>query len=261
MKSELFDNEFSVQYALDVGVLRSSNQDQVILCPEIGFFAVSDGMGGLAQGGKTSEIIAEVLPDIINEISEELCDKKADVKKYGRVLCERVGFVSDNIFDIVNTQEIGFGATLSCVWLIGDSAVYVNLGDSRGYLLPRCKRKIRQITEDHNISGELLRLGEITKEEMQGHPASSRLTRFMGMPAPAYPDLFIEQVASGDRILLCSDGLSGMLNDDQIVKGLRCSKSPRIVCDKLIGSACNAGGHDNISLVYIKVGDPNDRLE
>ena len=266
MHTDIFDFEFSAGSALDVGILRDSNQDRVISCPEIGFFAVSDGMGGLARGGETSEIIAEVMPGVVAEIARELKGAKggkdakdakgatANPNRYGNILGERVRIVSDNIFDAVNTGYIGFGATLSCVWLVGNAAVYVNLGDSRGYLLPRYRWSVRQVTDDHNVAGELVRLGEITKEEAQHHPASSRLTQFMGMPAPALPDVFVVPVTPGDRILVCSDGLHGMLNDREIRRGLRSSKWPNSVGKNLVDAANKAGGNDNISAVYIKIG-------
>ena len=254
MHTGIFDFEFSAGSALDMGILRDSNQDRVITCPDIGFFAVSDGMGGLARGGETSEIIAEVLPGVVREIARELEGASANPKRYGKLLGERIRIVSDNIFDAVNTGYIGFGATLSCVWLVGKAAAYVNLGDSRGYLLPRYRWTARQVTDDHNVAGELVRIGEITKDEAQHHPASSRLTQFMGMPAPALPDVFIEPVAPGDRILVCSDGLHGMLRDSEIRRALRSSKWPNAVGKNLVEAANQAGGNDNISAVYIKIG-------
>ena len=273
MQTDIFDFEFSVGSALDIGVLRDSNQDRVIACPETGFFAVSDGMGGLAQGGKTSEIIAETLPEIVEEIWSELRGKEvkdlpgtgkdtvgelrgkgADPALYGKALRERVRLVSDNIYDIVNTVGIGFGATLTCVWLIGKAAVFVNLGDSRAYILPRYRQTINQITEDHNVANELVLLGELTREEAQGHPSSSQLTQFMGMPAPAQPDVFIETVEPGDRILICSDGVNGMLADSEIRQVMRSSRWPNAVGRRLVRAANQAGGRDNISAVYIRIG-------
>lgn len=258
MYTTLFDYPFSAGDALDIGRARHSNQDRVISRPEIGFFAVSDGMGGLAHGGETSGIIAEVLPDIVGGIAQELVGQKAGAKRYGTLLKERVRLVSDNIFDTVNRGYIGFGATLSCVWLIGKSAVYVNLGDSRGYLLPRYKRSMTQVTDDHNVAGELVRLCELTKEEAQGHPTSGQLTRFMGMPAPAIPDMFIKPVAPGDLILLCSDGLDGMMRDAEIKRILRSSRWQGAVCRRLVEAANETGGYDNISVVSIRVGKRTD---
>ena len=253
MKTELFYYTFSAGSVLDIGKLRDSNQDKVIFMPELGFFAISDGMGGLAQGEATSRIIAEVLPGIVGSIVEEFKGTKVSPTRYGTVLKERVRLISDNIYDVVNRDSVGFGATLSCVWLIGKTAVYVNLGDSRGYLLPRYRWTMRQITDDHNVAGELVRLGEITKEEAKGHPGSCRLTQFMGMPSPALPEVFTERIVPGDRIIVCSDGLFGMLDDWEIRKILRSSKWPGSIGRKLITEANAAGGHDNISAVFIKI--------
>jgi len=253
MKTELFDFGFSAGSALDIGLARSSNQDRVICRPELGFFAVSDGMGGLAQGGETSEIISEVLPGIVEGIAHEMRGGKADAERYGTVLASRVRLVSDNIYDTVNTVSIEFGATLSCVWLIGKAAIFVNLGDSRGYMLPRYRRYLKQITEDHNVAGELVRLGELTKAEAREHPSSSRLTGFVGMPTPALPDIFIEPVAPGDRLLLCSDGLHGMLYDDEIRRVMRSGVGPDAIGKRLVLAANERGGRDNISAVYIKI--------
>jgi len=253
MQTEYFDFEFSAGSALDIGRVRKENEDRLIICPKLGFFAVSDGMGGLAQGGKTSEIIAEVLPEIVEEVARELGKKKAGPGQYGAALKQRVRLVSDNIFETVNTIGIRFGATLCCVWLIGDTAVYVNLGDSRGCLLPRYKRELRQITEDHDVAGELVKLGELTKDEVRGHPSASRLTQFVGMPSPAFPDVFLEPVTPGDRIILSSDGLHGMLSDPEITRILRSSRSANKACRSLASAANEAGGHDNISAVVLKV--------
>lgn len=253
MITNMFNYKFSVGSALDIGIMRKSNQDRVILCPEIGFFAVSDGMGGLAKGGETSEVIAEVLPGVVEEIAETFRDEKMTPARIGAALGERVRLVSDNIYDAVNTNGVGFGATLSCVWLIQNKAIYVNLGDSRGHLLPRYRRTLIQVTDDHNVAGVLVRLGEMTKEESRHHPSSSRLTQFMGMPAPAHPDVFIETVHPGDRILLCSDGLHGELDDREIRKIMRSSKSSSVIASRLAEAANMAGGSDNISAVFIKI--------
>jgi serine/threonine protein phosphatase PrpC len=131
--------------------------------------------------------------------------------------------------------------------------VFVNLGDSRGYLLDFYKRRIRQTTNDHNVAAELVANGEISREEARNHPASSALTRFVGMRNPALPETFIERVRSGDRILLCSDGLYGMVEDARLPRLLRSGKGPARVAGRLIDAANRAGGRDNIAAVYIKI--------
>jgi serine/threonine protein phosphatase PrpC len=162
--------------------------------------------------------------------------------------------LSDAIYSIGNEgHSATYGATLSGVWLTGRHAIFVNLGDSRGYLLPKYKKKIRQITTDHNVAALMVQHGEITKEEARCHPSSATLTRFAGMNAPATPDVFIREIQPGDKILLCSDGLHGMIDDAFFPSILRSSRNPDRVCKRLIDKANANGGRDNISVVYIKI--------
>ena len=251
LHTSFFDYGFSAGALVDIGRKRTSNQDEVILCPEAGFYAVSDGMGGLLYGGKTSQMIQQALPDMMNSALNELL-KDPSPEHAAELLAEQVRMISNTIYETGNKDHRPhFGATLSGVWLTGSHAVFVNLGDSRGYLLPRYKKKIRQITTDHNVAALLVELGEITKEEARSHPASSSLTQYVGMNAPATPDVFIREVHPGDRILLCSDGLHGMVDDAMLPAVMRSSASPARVCERLVAKANDNGGRDNISVIYI----------
>lgn len=253
LQTSFFEYGFSAGALVDIGRKRSSNQDEVITCPEAGFYAVSDGMGGLAEGGKTSQMIQQVLPDMIKSALDELL-KKSSPEYAAELLAGQIGVISDIIYNTGNKgHRFNFGATLSGVWLTGCHAVFVNLGDSRGYLLPRHKKNIRQITMDHNVAGLMVQNGEITKEEARFHPASSSLTRFAGMEAPAKPDVFIREIHPGDRILLCSDGLHGMVDDRRLARIMRSCKNPTWVVQRLVDEANRAGGRDNIAAVYVKV--------
>ena len=252
-RTEHFQYEFCAAGLVDIGKYRKSNQDEVILCPEYGFFAVSDGMGGLAEGGKTSNMIKQAMPLLIEFVCREY-GAGATVERASQIFADQVKMVSDNLFDAVNTEgHFGFGATFSGVWFIDNKAVFVNLGDSRGYHLPYYRRNIVQVTEDHNVAAMLVHNGELTREEAKRHSSSSRLTRFVGMTPPALPEIFIREVSPGDRILLCSDGLHGMSDDTELVRTMRSSTSPRKVCQRLINAANQNGGRDNISAVYVKI--------
>ena len=245
-----FTYGFSFAGQKDIGQSRNTNQDETILCPDIGVFAVSDGMGGLQQGAKASAYVRESIPAMM-----PFALKDAETpEEAGVAFAETVRMVSDGLFNTANTEaHIGFGATFCGVWLYRNKAIFANLGDSRGYLLPRYKKTIMQITEDHNIAAIMVKNGELSKDGATGHPASSRLTRFVGMNAPALPDYFICDIEPGDRILLCSDGLYGMVDNRKLVHILRSSKSPRTVCERLIGQANENGGNDNISAIYIRI--------
>jgi serine/threonine protein phosphatase PrpC len=254
MTSPLFDYPYTCSSALDKGLKRESNQDKLILCPEAGFYGVSDGMGGLAQGGRTSEILAEVIPSYVKEISAGLSGSVPDPERAGELLKGKIEEISDKLYNSFNAAgRSKYGATFCGVWLIGRALVFVSIGDSRAYLLPHHGKILRRITNDHNIAAILIRKGELTVKGAKDHPSANRLTRFVGMEAPAEADCFIEPAAPGDRVLLCSDGLHGLMEDDRIKRILRSSRTPSIVCGRLVKAANESGGRDNISAVYITI--------
>ena len=156
----LFQYNFQAASLVDIGLKRLSNQDEVITCSEQGFYAVSDGMGGLPNngGGVISGIIRQILPMMIEGISAEYRNEPIS-ENAARLLCEQVQVLSDNIYETGNKEGLTrFGATLSCVWLVSNHAIFVSLGDSRGYILPHKKKHIQQVTTDHNIAALLPRL-------------------------------------------------------------------------------------------------------
>ena len=181
-------------------------------------------------------------------------EEERDAGKAAQSLSALVQQMSDRLYEAGNTEgRFVYGATFCGVWLLGNQAVFINLGDSRAYLLPRYKKKPLQVTEDQNLAGMLVKNGMMTKEEAKGHPASSRLTAFVGMQSPATPDVFIREVHPGDRILLCSDGLYGMTEERELARIMRSSRSPDRICQRLIDSANAHGGCDNIAAVYLQI--------
>ncbi|MEN6594380.1 MAG: protein phosphatase 2C domain-containing protein [Clostridiaceae bacterium] len=277
MKSGLCAYELRTGSLIDIGKTRSSNQDEVIVCPELGFFAVSDGMGGLKDGGKTSYMIREVLPGMIEQALKQLETEKMNAREQPtdhvkptestldapkseplelarKLLESSVAVLSDSIYESGNEgHTIEFGATLCGVWLVQKYALFVNIGDSRGYILKRGAKTLTQVTKDHNIAALLVESGDLTKEQAKHHHTSSRITRFMGMPHPAVPDTFLMEAEPGDILLFCSDGLHGMLEDEQIAAILIAEKDPQAACKLLIDAANEAGGKDNISAVCVRI--------
>lgn len=251
---ELFSRKFTATSGVDIGKNRDTNQDQIIFCPEYGFFAVSDGMGGLAGGGETSRMIANVLPEFIKEAYTKL-ERKPSLATATRLLEEMVRLISDNIYENMNKDDdlFAFGATLCGVWLIDNCAVFVNLGDSRGYYLGCYQKTVRQVTSDHNVAALLVADGQLSRDEARHHPSSCSLTRFVGMQQPALPEIFVKKLQHGDRILVCSDGLHGMLKEERIARLMRSSRTNHRVVKRLINEANAAGGLDNIAVIYIKI--------
>lgn len=253
MKKVNFDHPYQAAGAVDQGRMRRENQDRIILDREHGFFAVSDGMGGLRCGGEASTYVRDSLPELL-EICIRECQEDTSALDAAEHLSLIVRMLSDELYRKGNTgRRFDYGATLAGVWMYRDQAIYVGLGDSRGYLLPKDADALTQVTEDMNVAGILVRNGQMTKEEAAASPASCQLTAFVGMEAPATPETYLRAVQPGDTLLLCSDGLHGMVPEAEIVSILRENADPDTCCKALIDAANRHGGRDNISAVVIRV--------
>ena len=267
-----FDYLVSFDQEVSIGMCRYINQDETIMCRDTGFFAVSDGIGGFKHngGGETSKLIKEEMPIRMGNLIKRWKDKvktissaKSRQEYAAEMLSEEIAQYSDFIFKVKNSKYkdiygnycYKYGATLSGVLLIENCVIYVNLGDSAGYLLRKGSENIIQVTTDHNVAAEMVQAGKLTKEEARYHRKSSKITRFMGMEAPARPEVFIEEVSEGDVILLSTDGLSSLVHEDVITTIMRSSEDPKEVCERLIREANAEGGLDNTAVVYIMIQD------
>ena len=250
MKNELFDHAYQYAGLTDIGQKRQSNQDRVILCPQDGFFAVSDGMGGLRLGGEAAEYVAGSMPPLLDLCVKE-CKSDTSPEEAAALLSTMAQMLSDQLYRQGNNRRFDYGATLAGAWLYRDKAIFLGLGDSRGYLVR--DGKLNQVTLDMNVAGLMVKNGQMTPEEAAHSPASSRLTAFVGMEAPATPETYIIDVRPGDALLLCSDGLYGVAPEQEIVSALASGKAPEDICRDLIDSANRHGGRDNISAVYVKI--------
>jgi protein phosphatase len=141
------------------------------------------------------------------------------------------------------------GATLVMTLIRENCCFVANMGDSRAYLFRQ--GKLRQLSEDHSVVGILLRTGEIGQEEADRHPARGQLTRYIGMLDEVNPYQCNVTLKPGDRLLLCSDGLTGLVDDAAIARVLRDNKEPQATCKALVAAANSAGGHDNVTVVIV----------
>lgn len=146
----------------------------------------------------------------------------------------------------------GMGATVALAWLRGSLAHLAHMGDSRIYLFRQ--ERLARLTKDHSVTALLLRHGEITPEQAGTHPARGQLSRYVGMKGEVSPDVQAVPLQHGDRLLLCTDGLTNMLPDAQIGHLLRINAEPEAACQALVQAASAAGGTDNITALVVNYG-------
>ncbi len=231
----------------DVGRVRKHNEDSLIIKPPL--YAVADGMGGHEAGEVASEIA-------IQTITKEAPDSVDPEALRGAV-------IAANKAIIVGAREglgrPGMGTTLTAAVIEEDDLLVAQVGDSRAYLLH--DGKLQQLTRDHSLMEELVSSGQITEEEARYHPNRSIITRALGSDPTVQPDLYELQVSAGDRLLLCSDGLSGMLEPEELERILASDEDPQRVADKLVDAANEAGGFDNITVLIVDIDTVRPRME
>ena len=223
----------------DIGCLRDHNEDSLVVTPPL--FAVADGMGGHAAGEVASEIAVRVL--------SELAPEHPDVEALGRAIEEANRAVIQAAREGRGRQ--GMGTTMTAAMLEGERLVIAQVGDSRAYLLHQ--GKLQQLTRDHSLMADMIEAGQLTPEEARSHPNRSVITRALGSDPHTQPDLYEINVETGDRLLICSDGLSGMIFDDQIENTLRRVQDPQRCASQLVNEAIAAGGHDNVTVIVADV--------
>ncbi len=231
----------------DIGKVREENEDTFWVEPELGLFLVSDGMGGHQGGALASKIVTEDLPAMI--------ETKLDRLKVGRAetirsLLKKAIVEQSKQLLMEGTSESGFkgmGATLVMVLLRKNRAYIGNLGDSRVYRFR--KGRLLQLTKDHSVVSELLDKGHIEPEDVENHEAQGEITHYVGMEEKARPYVRSFGFKEGDRLLLCTDGLTDAVDDGAIAAILSGKGDCDEACKALVDAANTAGGHDNITVI------------
>ena len=232
----------------DVGRVRSGNEDSYLVQEPL--FVVADGMGGHVAGDVASRLavktIGESLNDGITE-PEQLADA---VKGANSAIWEQAH--SDPTLQ-------GMGTTCTLVFIRNDEIHIAHVGDSRAYLLR--DGKLHQITEDHTLVGRMVREGRLRPEQAEHHPQRSIITRALGVDGHVDVDLSSLAIREGDRVLICSDGLTSMVDGDTIESVVAGTDDPQAAVDRLIDHANQAGGEDNITAVILSFDGNEQRAE
>jgi PPM family protein phosphatase len=231
----------------DVGRQRSANEDDFVLAPP--FFAVADGMGGAKAGEVASAMATEGFE------GERDSGEPAEVQ-LARILRE----ANRRIYDLAVSDEShrGMGTTLTAAKVTSDEISLAHVGDSRAYRMR--DGELEQLTKDHSLVAELERSGQITHEAAEHHPQRSIITRALGPEPEVEVDTYTVAGREGDLFLLCSDGLTSMISDEEIGSILRSAASLDAAADTLVRAANQSGGKDNITVVLFRVGPARDGL-
>lgn len=226
--------------ASDRGLVRPANEDSFFL--RKGLYAVCDGMGGARAGEVASQMACMGLMGL---------DPASAGKKELRtaVVSTNQAIVSRSLAE---DKLLGMGTTLTAVMIKEGLLILAHVGDSRAYLFH--EHSLVQLTDDHSWVGEMVRRGEITVEQAAVHPHRSVITRALGTDREVEPDIKEITVIAGDRIVLCSDGLTGMVKGEQIAGLLAEAEPPQATAEALVKAALEAGGEDNVTVVVVDIG-------
>lgn len=223
----------------DIGRVRTHNEDSVLAQPPL--FVVADGLGGHEAGEVASSIAVETLRDH--------APRRPDAPSLARAVKAANRAVLRAAKEGVG--KAGMGTTMTAAIVEGTRIAIAHVGDSRAYLLH--DGTLERLTDDHSMVADMIRRGQLTEEESRVHPNRSVITRALGTDSNMTADSFEIDAAPGDRLLLCSDGLTSMLEDQAIGQILGAYRDPTVVGEALIAEANSAGGHDNISVVIVDI--------
>jgi len=230
----------------DTGLVRRGNEDHFVVLAERGIFIVADGMGGHAAGELASEMAVRITCEALGSLQglsdEEMC----------RRMRGAIQAANDAIFErtVAEWDKQGMGTTATVLVVLGGRYVIGQVGDSRAYLLRQ--GRLLQLTKDHSYVQELMDAGLITPAQARTHRYSRAITRYVGESPEITPDLYCGALVEGDVLLLASDGLTEMLEDEQLVRILSSHGEPQRCADRLIEEANARGGLDNITAVVVR---------
>ena len=238
---------FTCAARTDVGVVRSGNEDNYLMLSDRGVFIVADGMGGHAAGEVASEMAVRITSREIGSI------RGLAEPQVGERIRSAIRMANDAIFErtISEHDKRGMGTTATVLVLMRGRYLIGQVGDSRAYLLR--DGVFTQLTKDHSYVQEQVDAGLLTPEQARVHPYSNVITRCVGASVDVAPDLYFGALQTGDVVLLASDGLTGMLEDEHLVKILKSEGDPQTWVDRMITEANRRGGLDNITAIVVRI--------
>jgi len=232
-------------------MVRETNQDVFFASygEDMAIAIVCDGMGGARAGNIASKIACDILVDEIQRRRKP----GASLFELEKDIADAIEIANTVVFEMANSNNNYFGMGTTMVGVIANEheALVFHIGDSRAYLLS--DSKLSRITRDHSIVEYYLSQGKITEEEAKKHPQRNLITRVLGPDKEVEPEFIRLEVNKGDWIMLCSDGLIDMVDDETIEKILTKDKSGHAACKRLINAANTRGGLDNVTVAIVSI--------
>jgi PPM family protein phosphatase len=243
---------YTVEYSAltDVGCKRTDNQDRWGADEDQYLFIVADGVGGSRDGALGAQTMVDILPRYVaHHLPPDQRDAPDAPERLGRAIAE----LSDDLHAKAQTDARfeGANSTLVVAVIAGSRALVAHLGDSRAYL--RRGGQLQRLTRDHTLVQALVDANQVDAADTRVNRARNVVMRYMGMPPPARPDASALELNAGDRILLCSDGLHGVVSEEAVSQIIDANRDPGYACAALIAAARDAGGPDNITALLIDV--------
>ncbi len=225
----------------DVGLVRKGNEDSYLINRRLGLFVVADGMGGHEAGEVASFLAVKTLEETLENNKES-----------EGALVLAIQAANSEIFRQAQEKPYlnGMGTTLTAVYYHNGKAYLGHVGDSRAYLIRNFQATL--LTRDHSLVDELVRSGHISEEEAQNHPQRHIVTRALGTEASVEVDILSPAIEQGDRLLLCTDGLSNLVKPEEIIQAVNSTNIPRDALEMLRQQALERGGFDNITALLIE---------
>ncbi len=242
----------------DVGMKRTHNEDYLYLPDEERLVMVADGMGGHASGDLASRLAIDTIVEFFRATAEEpeitwpfFIDR--DDHLHENRLITGVKLANLKIFESAqrNSRFRGMGTTIVSCYFCEDLVLIAHVGDSRVYLVRN--GAIHQLTEDHSLLNDYIKMKRISPEEIERFPHKNVIVRALGMKETVAVDIIRQKPQVGDVYLLCSDGLSGMVTDDAVLKVVQSERDLNRTCEKLVEFANNNGGVDNITVALARI--------
>ena len=244
----------------DVGRVREQNEDSYLIQDPLGLYVVADGMGGHLGGQAASQLAVKTIGEVIAQQADAITDKatEADLERcdVSRILADAVRAACATIFDTAqhDPELQGMGTTVTTLLVRDGRAFVAHVGDSRCYL--QREDRILQITDDHSLVNEQIKAGFISREQARSSRLKNIITRSVGFERDVAVDTLALAVSPQDRFLLCSDGLSNLVDDTEI--GIALASMPLAdVPEHLINLANERGGDDNITVIGLAVEAPD----